>query len=414
MCGHKLLRHRKKEAQKLDRRKAVGNILSGLACAALCVGLLFYPTESVEAAKSGLKTCAELIIPSLFPFFVLSSFMIELGIADALGRLARPIMRGLFGLGGNCSLPFLLGFVGGYPVGARSAISLYERGEISKGEALRLLSFCNNSGPAFILGVVGAGVFCDSKAGLLLYLIHFLSSVAVGLIFRGYRVEGEARLVREPEKKKLSKSISAKFTSSVGGAFTSVLGISAFVIFFSVAIRLLIISGLIPAAAKGAAFLLRPLGVTAESAEELISGMIEMTSGVSSLRGAAGSLGKNAVMAAFMLGWAGLSVHFQVLAFLTKSGLSSKTYILGKLLHAVISALLAAIVFSFYKPTSDVALVLADEIVGLAEVKVPRIILLTVAETLPFLPAVVCGVVKKLKYARSVEMMRKRVYNDLN
>ena len=398
----------------LDRRKTVGNILSGLACSALCIGLLFFPAESVEAAKSGLKTCAELIVPSLFPFFVLSSFMIELGLADALGRLARPIMRGLFGLGGNCSLPFLLGFVGGYPVGARSAISLYERGEISRGEALRLLSFCNNSGPAFILGVVGAGVFCDSKAGLLLYLIHFLSSVAVGLIFRGYRVEGEARLEREPSKRARSNSIAAGFTSSVGGAFTSILGICAFVVFFSVAIRLLIISGLIPAAAKGASFLLRPLGVTPDSAEELISGMIEMTSGVSSLRVAAGSLGKNAVMAAFMLGWAGLSVHFQVLAFLTKSGLSSKTYILGKLLHAVISALLAALVFSFYKPSAGVALVIADEVVGLAEVKAPRMVLLTIAETLPFLPAVIFGVVRNFKCARSVEMMRKRVYNDLN
>ena len=398
----------------MDRRKTVGNILSGLACSALCIGLLFFPAESVEAAKSGLKTCAELIVPSLFPFFVLSSFMIELGLADALGRLARPIMCGLFGLGGNCSLPFLLGFVGGYPVGARSAISLYERGEISRGEALRLLSFCNNSGPAFILGVVGAGVFCDSKAGLLLYLIHFLSSVAVGLIFRGYRVEGEARLEREPSKSARSNSFAACFTSSVGGAFTSILGICAFVVFFSVAIRLLIISGLIPAAAKGASFLLRPLGVTPDAAEDLISGMIEMTSGVSSLRGAAGSLGKNAVMAAFMLGWAGLSVHFQVLAFLTKSGLSSKTYILGKLLHAVISALLAALVFSFYKPSAGVALVIADEVVGLAEVKAPRMVLLTIAETLPFLPAVIFGVVRNLKCAPSVEMMRKRVYNDLN
>ncbi len=384
----------------MDRRRTAGNILSALACAALCAGLLFFPAESVEAAKRGLRMCAELIVPSLFPFFVLSSFMIELGLAEALGGLARPVMRGVFGLGGSCSLPFLLGFVGGYPVGARAAIDLYERGEISRGEALRLLSFCNNSGPAFILGVIGAGVFCDSRAGLLLYLVHFVSSVAVGVIFRGYRVGKETKPEKELPKQKVAKSVAACFTSSVGGAFSSVLGICGFVVFFSVAIRLLILSGLIPAAAKGAAFLLRPLGVTAASAEELISGMIEMTSGVSALRGAAGSLERNAVMAAFMLGWAGLSVHFQVLAFLTKSGLSSKTYILGKLLHAVISALLAALVFSVYSPSADVALVLADEVRGLTSSGAARMAALSLAWTLPFLPAVFWGVGKRLTEAR--------------
>ena len=386
----------------MDRRRTVGNILSGSGCAALCAGLLFFPAESVEAAKGGLRMCLELIVPSLFPFFVLSSFMIELGLADLLGKLARPLMRGLFGLSGKCSLPFILGFAGGYPVGARAAISLYERGEISRGEALRLLSFCNNSGPAFILGVVGAGVFCDSRAGLLLYLVHFVSSVAVGVVFRGYSVGNEIRRETEASEKTPLKSAAACFAASIGGAFSSVLGISGFVVFFSVAIRLLILSGLIPALAEGAAFLLRPLGVTASAAEELISGMIEMTSGVSALRGAAGSLERNAVMAAFMLGWAGLSVHFQVLAFLTKSGLSSKTYILGKLLHAVISALTAALVFSLYKPSADVALVLADEISGLTAFRAPRMAALSLAGTLPFLPPVVSAVRKRLSYARGL------------
>lgn len=48
-------------------------------------------------------------------------------------------------------------------------------------------------------------------------------------------------------------------------------------------------------------------------------------------------------MAAFMLGWAGLSVHCQVLAFLGDSGLSLRTYLTGKLLHGGLSALFTAL-----------------------------------------------------------------------
>lgn len=76
-----------------------------------------------------------------------------------------------------------MGIVGGYPVGARAAITSYERGLCTKTECERMLSFCNNSGPAFILGVVGAGVFANSSAGMLLYLAHVLASLSVGSVF---------------------------------------------------------------------------------------------------------------------------------------------------------------------------------------------------------------------------------------
>ena len=84
--------------------------------------------------------------------------MVELGLSRCLGRLLHPIMAPLFRVNGSCAAALALGFVGGYPVGARTAIQLYQQGQCSKTEAQRLLAFCNNSGPAFILGAVGAGV----------------------------------------------------------------------------------------------------------------------------------------------------------------------------------------------------------------------------------------------------------------
>lgn len=157
----------------------------GLLCAT--AALLHWPQESMAAVREGLNLCGNVILPSLFPFFVLSALIVELGLSQYLGKLLEPVMRPLFHLNGSCACALAMGFIGGYPVGARTAINLYQNGQCTKTEAERLLAFCNNSGPAFILGVVGAGVFGSSQVGLILYFTHVCASLLVGLIFRFYK-----------------------------------------------------------------------------------------------------------------------------------------------------------------------------------------------------------------------------------
>ena len=145
----------------LNRR--VMETVVGLIIFLAIVGLVIYPNDTMTAAKDGLSLCFNIILPSLFPFFVLSSLLVELGFARYLGKFLEGLMRPLFNVSGACSLAFALGFIGGYPTGAKTAIAIYEKGLCTKTEGERLLSFCNNSGPAFILGVVGAGVFSMVK-----------------------------------------------------------------------------------------------------------------------------------------------------------------------------------------------------------------------------------------------------------
>ena len=172
---------------KLLSRQGVRDFCLGLALLLATLALMFWPKDSMAAARDGLTLCYNVIIPSLFPFFVLSALVVDLGLAGHLGRALEGIMRPLFNVPGACAPALALGFVGGYPVGARTALQLYQKGMCTKTEAERLLSFCNNSGPAFILGVVGAGVFASSRVGVLLYLAHAAASVCVGLLFRFYK-----------------------------------------------------------------------------------------------------------------------------------------------------------------------------------------------------------------------------------
>jgi len=319
-------------------------IADAAACALLCAAvfaLLRYPAQAIDAAKSGVDICAHVLIPSLFPFFVLSALSVELGITDILARAFERIMRPVFNVSGACSAALILGFVGGYPVGAKTAAALYERGKCTRDEAERLLGWCNNSGPAFVLGVVGAGVFSSPAAGLRLYTAHALSALAVGVLFgliSRFRGRGAGKKPsRAPEKKPRRRvSFPAAFVSSVKSSFASVISICGFVIFFMVVIRLLFVSGAIPAAAR---LLSSLFGADTAAAERLLTGFIELSSGVWALRGA-GSMPQGVYSAAVMLGWAGLSVHCQVLSLAGESGLGIGWYLLGKALQAAFSALI--------------------------------------------------------------------------
>ena len=135
--------------------------------AVLCCfsALLLLPEVSAQAARDATLLCAQTLIPSLFPFFVLSSLLIACGASELLSALLSPLMRPLFGLSGAGAAALALGLCGGYPVGARTAAELVENGALSQEEGERLLTFCNNAGPGFLLGVCGAGVFSSSRAG---------------------------------------------------------------------------------------------------------------------------------------------------------------------------------------------------------------------------------------------------------
>ena len=351
---------------KLLSRQGVRDLCLGLGLLCATLALMFWPQEAMEAAREGLRLCYNVILPSLFPFFVLSALVVDLGLAGYLGRALEGLMRPLFHVPGACASAFVLGFVGGYPVGARTALSLYQKGMCTRTEAERLLAFCNNSGPAFILGVVGAGVFASSKVGLLLYLAHAAASVCVGFLFRFYKREGKRR-ERRASPTFEAERITVAFTGAIKNSFLSTLNICAFVVFFTVVIKLLFLSGLLPGLAGVLGALLSPLGFSTQWAERLLTGLIELTSGVWTLIGDGSTSGKLS-MAAFLLGWAGLSVHCQVLSFIGGSGLSVKTYIGGKLLHGGLSALFIGLLLRFFPLEEPVAAYLAEQVEGIAGV----------------------------------------------
>ena len=96
-------------------------------------------------------------------------------------------MRPLFNVPGEGSYPLIMGIVSGYPVGAKIVCDLRNKNILTKPEAERLLAFTNNSGPLFILGTIGIGLFKDTTTGIILLVTHILASLTVGIIFRFWK-----------------------------------------------------------------------------------------------------------------------------------------------------------------------------------------------------------------------------------
>ena len=267
--------------------------------------LLLFPAESAAAASEGVTLCLTTVLPALFPFFVLSSLLVQSRVPRLLSRALAGFMHPLFGVSGAGASALILGLLGGYPVGARTVAELYARGEVEQDEAEQLLVFCNNSGPGFFLGVCGTAVFDSARAGAYLYLIHVFSALVTGVLLR--RELGLPR--RKPTQ---GRSAPLDLAAAVQGAFAAVGSVCAFVIFFMVLLRLMMLIPLLNA--------LPPLPRAA------LFGFVEMTNGVAALP----STRAGFVLCAAIMNWGGLSVQAQTRAMLAEGGLSARRCALGK------------------------------------------------------------------------------------
>lgn len=218
-------------------RRMPHSLLAGGLLLAFCTGLLRWPGAAASAAKSGLLLCGDLIIPSLFPFFILSTLTVSLGFSSLLGRLLEPMMQPLFHQNGTGASALVLGFIGGYPVGAKTVCSLYQERFCTREQAQCLLAFCNNSGPAFIIGGAGIAIFQSARAGFVLMAIQILSALLVGMLFRPKKKERLS--ATHPPAPAQGKSVAKCVTESVGQSATATLNICAYVILFNVMIQLL-------------------------------------------------------------------------------------------------------------------------------------------------------------------------------
>ena len=146
---------------------------------AIMAALMFNANIAASGAAAGVDLCLKVIIPSLFPFFVVTTYLNHclLGIKIPGIRSVARLLR--IPDGGESLL--LLGLIGGYPVGAQLIADAYRSGQLNKRTAQILLGYCSNAGPAFIFGITGS-LFSSTWMSFGLWGIHILSALLTGFL----------------------------------------------------------------------------------------------------------------------------------------------------------------------------------------------------------------------------------------
>ncbi len=308
---------------------------AGVIALSLCV-LVSQPGAASDAVREALNVCAGIIVPSLMPFFFISGLISSMGYAEDFSKVLRKPFKNISSAAAYACTPFILSILGGYPVGAISLAELVKRNSISAKQAEKLLPFCNNTGPAFIIGAVGGGIFASGKAGMLLYGCHIAAALILALICLPAASKTKSPI---PKTEKCNPQFNKLLPESIKSALDKCFSICGFVIFFAVLREILTELGAITALALA---INRVFGLEIGMCESLITGITELGGGIASMTGL--GLSKSSLaLAAFILGFGSLSVHCQTLAVVSEVNIKCARHFVGRILHGALSALLILI-----------------------------------------------------------------------
>lgn len=283
----------------------------------------FARLPGADGVREGLSLAAVQALPALFPFFVVSGLLVRCDTARLSPLLAKPLAR-LYGLPPEAAPALVLGLIGGYPVGAATACALLSEGVLSREAAERVNRFCNCASPGFCIGLVGLGVFGSAQAGAMLYGIHIVSALIVGLFFA--RTPLSAVSQRIHNRNRTSFPLDFRASRTAGSVHSAT--VTAFLTMFST----------LRGCFRRFLHFCRM--------ENVLDGIIELTNGLDELTVLTLPRRTRLTLASFLLGFGGLAVQFQVRALAEAHDLPVRGLFAAKLLHGTLAAVLTAFLFA--------------------------------------------------------------------
>lgn len=278
-------------------------------CFCFMASLIIYPSVASDGVKYGLSLCATVIIPSLFPFTVLALIVFKLNV---------PFLN-------KSTAIMLLSHLGGYPVGAKLVDAAYKENEIDKKTGELMLGYCVNSGPAFILIVIGSGIWNSKMIGMILFASSLLSSLSIMLM----NIKSLGKTKKHQREESKHQLFSEIFIESTYDATESMLKICGSVVLFSTLI-----------------YLITPLLQNIIYSDYMLS-LLEISNGVILAQ-------KNIYLTAFLIGFGGLSVHFQVMSICQNLKPNYVRFLFFRFLHGALCAVIASFLLKIFKISSSV------------------------------------------------------------
>lgn len=309
-----------------EKRIIWTDYLTAVGVAVIGVGLLTRSAEVSQGVQNGLKICAGVLIPSLFPFMALSSFLSLTSAARILSIPLTPITTRLFKLPKELGAVVLLSLVGGYPVGAKSISLLLSQGKITKATAERMLCFCVNSGPSFLVTAVGVGMLTSKTAGFILFFSQTAATLLIGMIV-SFRVK-----MPHAEPSGIRMKTDEAFVTAVSSASAAMIAMCSFAVLFSGILAFI-------SASEFVGMTSRILGIEEVLVKAVISGMLEVTSGCAGSAELGGIMSFALISAAVSFG--GFSVLFQIMSCFRENPVSFRPLIMARIFHILLAGIIA-------------------------------------------------------------------------
>lgn len=300
-----------------------------LAVFALCTLIIIFSGDCTKGATLGIKFCLGVLVPSLFPFMAISSFVVNSGLANIIGKPFKHITNKLFGLSPCFATAIFLSLLGGYPVGAKTISSMYKSGIASKAECEKAAMFAVCAGPGFLINFVGITLYNNQKIGFIMMCSQCLSvliiGVIMGLVHRDKAVFSYNELSHKP------MSFSSALVQATLDSCRGMLTICAFVVLFSS------LTGILETV------------VPSSDTKNYLLILLEVCSAVNEL-----AQQKPVELIAFAVGFGGLCVHFQIYSSLRELNVNKLLFFCIRIIQGIITALITHIGLIIFEEKTEV------------------------------------------------------------
>lgn len=148
--------------------------------------MLIFPRQTFEGASNGLLLWFQIVLPTLLPFIILSNLLIHTNAVTYISAIVKPFVQRIFRVSEHGCYAVFVGFLCGYPMGAKVVADLIQTEKISQKEGQYLLSFCNNTSPMFIISFIVMQNFKNESLLLGTLIILYLAPVLCSFLFRKY------------------------------------------------------------------------------------------------------------------------------------------------------------------------------------------------------------------------------------
>lgn len=306
-----------------DKKKIIIAAMLTMLC---CILMVIFPETALRSARKSIDLWMLDVLPALLPFFICAGFLQNIGVMKYL-------RSGIF--------PFAMSVLSGYPMGAGIIGNLRRSGDVTLEEAKHMLSYCSTSGPAFMIGAVGAGMLGSGQMGILIALSHYAGALINGTVYgRIFSRNKSSRHKKEPVDifpvcTAEQRDLQGAFTDAILMSLKSLGIILAYIVMFMFITDIFTIGGMFAAIEK-------------PWIEALLKGMLEMTVGCEATAGTiAVSDQMRCILCTFIISWGGMSVIGQTMSMLTGTGISMVYILMTKLTHGLFSAAVSFVISSF-------------------------------------------------------------------